>query len=53
MNKVIAFALKQRVLVLALVGLLIGVGIWSMLRLPIDAIPDVTNVQVQVNTNAP
>lgn len=53
MNRIIAFALKQRVLVLALVGLLIGVGIWSMLRLPIDAIPDVTNVQVQVNTNAP
>ena len=53
MRSVIAFALKNRLLVLALTGLLIGVGIWSMLRLPIDAVPDVTNVQVQVNTNAP
>ena len=40
-------------MVLALTGLLIGVGTWSMLRLPIDAVPDVTNVQVQINTNAP
>ncbi len=53
MRSVIAFALKNRLLVLALTGLLIGVGIWSMLRLPIDAVPDVTNVQVQINTNAP
>ena len=33
--------------------LLIGVGIWSALRLPIDAQPDITNVQVQVNTAVP
>ncbi len=30
-----------------------GVGIWSAIRLPIDAVPDITNVQVQVNTNVP
>lgn len=53
MRSIIAFALKNRLLVLALTGLLIGWGIWSMLRLPIDAVPDVTNVQVQINTNAP
>jgi cobalt-zinc-cadmium resistance protein CzcA len=53
MKRVIAFALKNRLLVLGLTGLLVGVGIWSMLRLPIDAVPDVTNVQVQINTNAP
>ena len=53
MRNFIAFALKNRLLVLALTGLLIGVGVWSMLRLPIDAVPDVTNVQVQINTNAP
>jgi cobalt-zinc-cadmium resistance protein CzcA len=51
--RIIAFALKQRVLVLAGTGLLIGIGVWSALRLPIDAVPDVTNVQVQINTNAP
>lgn len=53
MRNVIDFALRNRLLVLALTALLVGVGVWSMLRLPIDAIPDVTNVQVQVNTNAP
>lgn len=53
MRRIIAFALKNRLLVLALTGLLIGWGFWSMLRLPIDAVPDVTNVQVQINTNAP
>ena len=53
LKAIIAFALRNRVLVLALTGLLIGVGIWSALRLPIDAVPDVTNVQVQINTNAP
>ena len=53
MRQVIAFALKNRLLVLAATALLVGVGVWSMLRLPIDAVPDVTNVQVQINTNAP
>src|SRR5690606_12110046 len=53
LKAIIAFALKNRLLVLALTVLLVGVGVWSMVRLPIDAIPDVTNVQVQINTNAP
>ena len=52
MGHLIGFVLKQRLLVLAMTGLLIGVGVWSAMRLPIDAIPDVTNVQVQINTNA-
>ena len=52
MKHIIAFVLKQRLLVLTLVGLLVGVGVWSTMRLPIDAVPDVTNVQVQINTNA-
>ena len=52
MNHIISFVLKQRLLVLALTGLLVGVGVWSAMRLPIDAVPDVTNVQVQINTNA-
>ena len=53
MRRLLAFVLEQRLLVLALTGLLVGVGVWSALRLPIDAVPDVTNVQVQINTNAP
>jgi len=32
---------------------MVGVGIWSAMRLPIDAQPDITNVQVQVNTSVP
>ncbi len=53
MHRIIVFALRNRLLVLSLTAILVGVGLWSMIRLPIDAIPDVTNVQVQVNTNAP
>jgi len=53
LTRFIAFVLEQRLLVLALTAILVGVGIWSALRLPIDAVPDVTNVQVQINTNAP
>ena len=53
MKNIIGFVLKQRLLILALTVLLIGWGVWSALRLPIDAVPDVTNVQVQINTNAP
>ena len=33
--------------------LLVGMGLWAMVRLPIDAVPDVTNVQVQILTTAP
>lgn len=50
---IIAFALRNRLLVLVLTALLVGLGIRAMLYLPIDAVPDVTNVQVQINTNAP
>ena len=52
-RKVLSFVLQQRLIVVALVGLLIGGGIWSAIRLPIDAVPDVTNVQVQINTASP
>ena len=45
--------MRQRVFVAFATILLIGVGIWSALRLPIDAQPDITNVQVQVNTAVP
>ncbi len=53
LTKLLAFGLEQKLLILALTCLLIGVGAWSAKKLPIDAVPDVTNVQVQVNTNAP
>lgn len=52
-NGLIRFAVSQRLLVLLMVALLIGGGIYSLQKLPIDAVPDVTNVQVQVLTAAP
>jgi heavy metal efflux system protein len=52
-NALIRFSIKQRLLVMLMVLILIGAGIYSFQRLPIDAVPDVTNVQVQVLTAAP
>lgn len=53
LNRLLEFSVRQRALVFFATFLLIGVGIWSALRLPIDAVPDITNVQVQVNTQVP
>lgn len=53
MNKVVEFALRNRFLVLAFMVLVIGVGIWAMRVLPIDAVPDITPNQVIVLTDAP
>ncbi len=52
-ERLIRFSIAQRSLVmLASVGLML-VGIFSYQRLPIDAVPDITNVQVMINTYAP
>ncbi len=45
--------ISQRGLVLILILMLAGLGVWNYSRLPIDAVPDITNVQVQVYTTAP
>lgn len=50
---IINFALTRRGLVLALVLMLMGLGAWKFTQLPIDAVPDITNVQVAINTAAP
>lgn len=50
--RIIALSIRQRWLVLAVVAALAALGVWSFLRLPIDAVPDITNVQVQINTEA-
>lgn len=52
-DKILEFALRQRVFVLLGAVALICVGVWSAARLPIDAVPDITNVQVQINTAVP
>ena len=49
---IIEISIRQRWLVLIVVTLLTALGIWSATRLPIDAVPDITNVQVQINTEA-
>jgi cobalt-zinc-cadmium resistance protein CzcA len=52
-DKILEFAVRQRVLVLmGALALLLG-GLWSAKKLPMDAIPDITGVQVQVNTTIP
>jgi cobalt-zinc-cadmium resistance protein CzcA len=52
-DRILEFSIKQRWLVL-LATLGIGAfGAWNFTRLPIDAVPDITNVQVQINTTAP
>ncbi len=52
-EQIIHFALRQRILIVILSSILMGLGIWSIQKLPIDAVPDVTNVQVQINTSVP
>src|SRR5262245_8551878 len=51
-DALIRFSIARRGLVLLVVGALAVAGIWNYQRLPIDAVPDITNVQVQVNTQA-
>ncbi|MBN7135883.1 cation transporter [Lysobacter enzymogenes] len=53
LERIIGFAIRHRWLMLALTVALIGLGVWSFTKLPIDATPDITNVQVQINTQAP
>ena len=53
LNAVIGFSLKNRFVVLLLAGMLIAVGIRAAVTLPLDAFPDTTPVQVQINTVAP
>lgn len=50
--RIIGFSIRQRWFVLGFVALLAALGIWSATKLPIDAVPDITNVQVQINTEA-
>src|SRR5471032_879015 len=50
---ILSFAIRQRWLVMIGVLAMAGFGAWSLTRLPIDAVPDVTNVQVQINALAP
>ncbi|QAU44085.1 efflux RND transporter permease subunit [Bradyrhizobium guangzhouense] len=50
---ILSFAIRQRWLVMIAVLAMAGFGAWNFSRLPIDAVPDITNVQVQINSRAP
>ncbi len=53
LDRIIRFAIAHRWLMIALTLALVAIGAWSFTKLPIDATPDITNVQVQINTGAP
>ena len=52
-ERIIRFAIEQRWLVIVAVAAMAILGVFSYQRLSIDAVPDITNVQVQINTQAP
>ncbi|HKS56565.1 MAG TPA: CusA/CzcA family heavy metal efflux RND transporter [Steroidobacteraceae bacterium] len=51
-DALLRFSIARRWVVLFLVAVAALAGIWNYQRLPIDAVPDITNVQVQINTQA-
>jgi cobalt-zinc-cadmium resistance protein CzcA len=53
LDAILKNSVTYRGLVLSAVVLVAGLGVWNFTRLPIDAVPDITNVQVVVNTGAP
>lgn len=53
LTKIIEFSVKNKLIIALLVFGLIGIGAYQVTKLPIDAVPDITNNQVQVITTAP
>ncbi len=51
-SRILAFSIERRWTVVLLAIVSAAVGAWSLMRLPIDAVPDITNKQVQINTTA-
>ncbi|WP_211441672.1 CusA/CzcA family heavy metal efflux RND transporter [Collimonas humicola] len=52
-ERIIRFSIEQRWLIMLAVFAMAALGIYNYQKLPIDAVPDITNVQVQINTAAP
>ncbi len=53
LERILQFSIRQRwIILLATLGVAL-LGVYDFRRLPIDAVPDITNVQVQINTEAP
>ena len=53
LESIIRFSLARRGLVISLVLIVMALGAWKFTQLPIDAVPDITNIQVVINTPAP
>ncbi|MAD73713.1 MAG: CusA/CzcA family heavy metal efflux RND transporter [Rheinheimera sp.] len=53
LEAILRFSIKRKFLVLVMVLAVAGLGLWNFTKLPIDAVPDITNVQVMINTEAP
>src|SRR5256714_6374924 len=49
-DKILELSLRQRAFILLAALALVAVGLWSAVRLPIDAVPDITGVQVEINS---
>lgn len=49
---ILRFAIARRWLIMSMTLAIVGMGLWSYHKLAIDAVPDITNVQVQINTRA-
>lgn len=53
LERILEFSVRQRAVVVLASAAMIALGVWSALMLPVDAVPDITNVQVQINTAVP
>ena len=53
LNSIISFSIRNKLLIGVFILALIGYGGYSLTKLPIDAVPDITNNQVQVITSVP
>ena len=52
LERIVSFSIHQRWLILIATAAIVVLGIFNYQRLTIDAVPDITNVQVQINTEA-
>lgn len=52
-ERIISFSLEQKALIIVCVIIVVSLGIYSFIRLPVDAFPDVTNIQVEILSSAP
>jgi cobalt-zinc-cadmium resistance protein CzcA len=53
LDQILKLSISRQGIVITLVLLLAGLGIWNFSKLPIDAVPDITNIQVVINTQSP